>query len=1812
MSSMLPISLRGAKTHNLQSVDLQLSAGTLVALCGPSGAGKSSLALDTLYAEGQRRFVESFSPYARQFLERLPRPDVDSLEPVAAAVAVDRRAPVKSSRSTLATLTDVEPYLSALFAAEAVPSCPTCQLAATVISPVEAAARVSESHSGRSALIVFPIGTSEEARLALPRLREQGFRRLLLDEELFDVEADALPDAAQVHVVVDRLVLSEQERSRLCDALELCHRYSTAAEVRLIERGGQAKDAGARNRYTQAEKILVGKDLHCPGCARTFEPPHARLFSYNSPLGACPACRGFGRMIGIDWDKVIPDGSKSILKGAIKPWSGQSSQWERAALVGFAEKHRVPLDKPWDKLTPHQQKLILDGEGTWDDGKYPGVRAWFQFLESRTYKMHVRVLLSRYRAYELCAVCHGARLNPTALSYRVGQKNLAEWHADTVATSLERLSGLSPRSSQGKLVIESLHSRLGFLSQVGLGYLQLDRQARTLSGGEAQRASLTTALGAGLTGTLFVLDEPSVGLHPTDVPKLGDAMRSLARGGNTVLLIEHEPSLIAACDRAIELGPKAGRHGGRVLFDGPPKELASRPDLPTGAAWQKHKQKPRQVRPIDKVLSLRGVSENNLCDVDVDIPLGMLVAVTGPSGSGKSTLVEDVLYRAVARQLGDSSVDRPGAHKQVSGTQALKNVVLVDQSPLGRTTRGNAATYTKAWDRFRTRLAAQASALSAGLTASHFSFNVAKGRCETCSGEGYETVEMQFLADVSLLCPVCQGKRFRPEVLTVKLLGLHVAEILKLSIEEALLRFDPKAEPDPALRRALAPLLRVGLGYLTLGQPLSTLSGGEAQRLKLARALSEPARNTLFVIDEPSAGLHPLDVEPVVAALHALCENGGSVVVVEHDLDVIAQADWVIDLGPGGGPDGGRIVAEATPAELARLSTRTGTALKARQLSTLHFADEQATAQTQEAVISVERAREHNLRGISCKLPHGGLSVVTGPSGSGKSSLCFDVIYAEGQRRFMETLSPYARQFLPQLPRPDVDSVAGVPPAIALSQRVSRAGANSTVATVTEVAHYLRLLYAKVGVPYCPNCDEPAQATSTEALMTLFAHLGEAPHTLYAAAVRGRKGTYLEVFQAASKAGLKTARVDGKLVAIDPPPRLLKTAEHHIDLIVAQGRPSLFTRAEIDLAIQLGDGNITLAQGITGSSKSSKTASDERSFSVRRACAKCGLGIPELDPRWFSFNTKQGQCEACEGRGHVPDDESKRCRSCQGTRLAPLPRKVRLQGHTYAELTAHSVQQALSQVETWRFQGGEEKLSAAPLHELLRRLRFIDQVGLGYLSLDRAAATLSGGEMQRLRLSAQLGAGLTGALYVLDEPTIGLHPRDTFRLLRNLRSLADLGSTVLVIEHDEATIRAADYLLDLGPSGGKHGGSIIAQGPAAVVLKHPDSPTAHALAEPMPTRTPRPLGDKQLSLRGASVHNLKNVTLKLPIGRFNVVAGVSGSGKSTLVQKVLYPTLRKALGLSTEAPLGHAKLDGIDSVRRALLVDQSPIGRTPRSVPATFLSVWDEIRRLYASLPDAKVRGFAAGRFSFNSAGGGRCPTCEGQGVQVSEMSFLPDVITPCEACAGQRFEPATLAVRFQGLTIGDVLMLSAEEAVRHFANHPKIMRPLSTLCELGIGYIQLGQGSHTLSGGEAQRLKLAAELTALQKHEPTVYVLDEPTTGLHLSDARRLIALLHKLVDRGDTLVIVEHHLEMIAAADWVVELGPEAGESGGEIVFAGPPMALARANTATGESLAQAWAQRPAVYAATSSRTRSDQSTTGSAIFSSSRLADHSSAPS
>lgn len=1767
---MHSIVLRGARTHNLKSVDLELAPGQLVALTGPSGAGKSSLALDTLYSEGQRRFVESFSPYARQFLERLERPPVDSLEPIAAAVAVDRRAPVKSSRSTLATMADLEPYLGALFTRESVPVCDACGVAAQRTDAHRAADRVIAELGDVPAIVTYrlPIADTEQYLEVRESLLQTGYRRLWVEGEVVDLDelapSRALASGDGARVVVDRLALRRDARERLVAAVEQAWQHG----------GG---DADIHLRGDAATALSLAEGLSCPQCARRFEAPRAGLFSYQSPLGACPTCRGFGRVIGIDYQKVIPDDSLSLAGGAIRPWTGKKSAWERRVLRKYCEREGIPMDRPYAELSGAQREMVLAGEGSWRGGRYPGVRKWFAWLTSRTYKMHVRVLLARYRSYDRCETCQGQRLSRESLRYRVGGLDLAAWHALELGETRLRLEEVETATAQGEIARAELVSRLRYLERVGLSYLTLDRQARTLSGGEAQRVSLTAALGTSLTGGLFVLDEPTVGLHQADIEPLVGAMRQLSDRGNAVVVVEHDPAVVQRCDRAVELGPEAGSRGGEVVFDGTPAALVRRRDLPTGRTFQarlRDATPPERRQPTGQ-LRITGARENNLRDVDVHIPLGVFVAITGPSGSGKSTLAHDILFRAAARAVGDRDVELPGEHDGIEGLEQLESVALLDQAPLGRTSRGNPATYTGAYNRIRAMFAALPDAKARGLTPGHFSFNVAAGRCEACAGEGSETIEMQFLADVSLTCPSCRGRRFKQDVLDVELEGRSIADVLACSVDEALALF----ARQPAVVRALSPLQRLGLGYLALGQPLSTLSGGEAQRLKLARTLAAAKPKTLVVLDEPSAGLHAEEIALLNATLDALVRAGGSVVVVEHDLDVVAAADWVIELGPGAGSRGGTVCVTGTPERVAESDAPTGRALRRRAEPTrkrgrAEAKTERAEPPTGPVGIEVLHAREHNLKEVQTTIPHGCITVVTGPSGSGKSTLAFDVVFAEGQRRFLETLTPYARQFLPTLPRPDVDRVTGVPPSIALEQRSTRSGSSSTVATVTEIAHYLRLLYAKVGEPRCPSCDCPVVTqTADEAFASV--HGARGSGLLLAPTVVARKGSYLDVFTAAARAGCVHAIADGKLCSTDRPPRLNKRREHSIDIVVFEGRYARIDRATFDRALAFGHGDVKLRAGSVEDLRDA-TSADELLVSTARVCRRCGISVPELDPRWFSFNTKQGRCELCEGAGTLGGDEqavlegadAEPCPECEGARLSPLPRAVRLAGDRYHRAVARSVADAAAWAKGLTFDGVAARIAEAPHRELCRRLDFVVDVGLGYLGLDRRAATLSGGEMQRLRLAAQLGSGLTGALYVLDEPTIGLHPRDTGRLLQNLRRLADMGSTVLMVEHDADTIRAADHLVDLGPRGGRGGGHIVAEGAPSEVLSRRDSPTARALADERriaTARAARPAADEWIELTGAREHNLRIDTVRIPVGRLTVVAGVSGSGKSTLVQKILYPAVRRALKLATPRPGAHDRVRVPRSVTRAVAVDQSPIGRTPRSVPATFLGVWDEVRKVFAKTPEAKVRGFGPARFSFNTPRGGRCSECDGQGVIAHEMSFLPDAVTPCSACGGTRFEPSTLGVRYLDLDIGQVLALSAGAASEVFATHRRIRGPLAAMDALGVGYLQIGQGSHTLSGGEAQRLKLAAELEATLRPKPTLYVLDEPTTGLHLADVEKLIAVFEQLVQRGDTVVVIEHHPAVIACADWVVELGPEGGEGGGRVVAEGEPASVAAKRTAT-----------------------------------------------
>jgi len=1051
-----------------------------------------------------------------------------------------------------------------------------------------------------------------------------------------------------------------------------------------------------------------------------------------------------------------------------------------------------------------------------------------------------------------------------------------------------------------------------------------------------------------------------------------------------------------------------------------------------------------------------------------------------------------------------------------------------------------------------------------------------------------------------------------------------------------------RVDPCSRISDGLKVLEEVGLGYLRLGQPLNTLSGGESQRLKLVGHLSDTSGiGNLFIFDEPTTGLHFDDVAMLLQLFQRLVDRGHSLVVIEHNLEVIKSADWIVDLGPEAGDSGGDVVAVGTPEQIARVEeSHTGKFLRqvlSRTPKTLSvipsreddegphtisskversFAyaqdDGEELARAAETAppfrvsgrngsIHVRGAREHNLKNIDLKIPREQLVVITGLSGSGKSTVAFDILFAEGQRRFLDSMSPYARQFVEQLEKPDVDLVSGLPPTVAIEQRVTRGGGKSTVATVTEVYHFLRLLFAKTGTQFCPDCDLPVEKQSAASIVKQVETAAKrGPLKVLAPLVKARKGFHTDVARWAERQGFDTLYVDGKLIPIAQFRKLERFKEHTIDVVVGMidRRRIAGARAITNRALEIGKGTARLLD-----SKNHLTV-----VSTEMSCPNCGRAFEELDPRLFSFNSPHGMCEECGGFGEIWDHdlqtgatrdgesvlenelaaeresewidegEARECPSCHGSRLNAEARYVRVQGYAIDQFTNLSAGEAARAIAKLKFKGRDHTIAAGLIPEIQQRLHFMETVGLGYLALGRSAKTLSGGESQRIRLAAQLGSNLRGVLYVLDEPTIGLHPRDNERLLETLTTLRDKGNSLLVVEHDEETMRRADHIVDLGPRAGIHGGEVVVSGTLSDVRKNPSSETARCLKSTLchPIRgSRRSLRDVEnwIEIRGARANNLKNIDVRFPVGRLSVITGISGSGKSTLMDDVIWPAVRDQLNAKKRAGDGDLfkLVSGAQEIEAVYEVDQSPIGKTSRSTPGTYVKVFDEIRNLYAQLPVSRMRGYSASRFSFN-AEGGRCETCKGQGVIKLEMNFLPSSYVPCEDCMGRRYNPQTLEILFNEKSIGDVMEMTIEEAAQFFSAHPKICRPLSLLVDTGLGYLKLGQPSPTLSGGEAQRLKLVTQLKRgvsraanerirkMRKPGSTLYLLEEPTIGLHMADIELLLNVLHRLVDEGNTVIVIEHNLSVIAEADYIVDLGPEAGADGGEVVAFGTPEQVAK----------------------------------------------------
>ena len=1771
-SSRSKLTIRQARENNLKSLNLDLPHDTFVGITGLSGSGKSSLAFDTIYAEGQRRYIETFSPYTRQFFDKVKRPKVDSIENVRPAIAIQQRTRIVNSRSTVGSMTDVNDFLKIVWSNVAIPVCPTCGLE---LSRWEAPslAKLLQRWCVAKPESTFLIGLKvKNSKDVLERLQMLGYSRYFDKKKATLENLEESPPAKklkEVSIVLDRCNSGSFLIDRLRESLEQCFALGNGCVEVTEIRSRSARPwlripvtGTAHDPHRGYEAHTFKNTFHCGDGEVSIERARPSLFSYNHPIGACPECNGFGKVLVIDPHKCVPDHSKSITAYAVDCWKGPSTSDEYRRLVAFCKSEGIPVDAPWESLSKEQQDLIFNNKSR----AYVGINPWFTWLERKKYKMHVRVFLARYRGQNDCTSCRGARLRSDALAYKIDGRTIAEISSmpfDELALWFEELQRTLKEAKrlprQLAEVFKNISSRIDYLVSLGLPYLTLDRQSRTLSGGETQRVNLVSAVGSNLISTHFVLDEPSVGLHARDTEELIKALHHLTERGNSLTVVEHDPDCLEAADIILELGPDAGEKGGSVTYFGPQSEwpgLGMQPFALNNHAPLFHKK-----------IEIHNARNRNLKSLSVDIPLESFVCLTGVSGSGKSSLLKEViensyeLYKGIVP--GENTVD---AH--VSGFQHVRQVLLIDQSPLSKTPRANIATYTKMWDRVRDLLASTDEAKGRGLSKSSFSFNVAGGRCPTCEGAGFIKEDMQFLSDVFIECESCLGMRFQSSVLEVRHNGKNVHEILSMSVD-ACREFLGK---DLLISSVCKVLSQLGLGHITLGHPLSDLSGGEAQRLKLVPHIMEGARGiSLFLFDEPTTGLHVRDVERLIELFHYLRQQGHSILCVEHNLRLIAAADWIIDIGPEGGARGGEIVKVGSPAAFVEnpIGESGRKSLTAHYLA--EFANRYARPQKTKASkarprsarkspkpaathIHIRGAKEHNLKNIDVSIPLNSLITITGVSGSGKSTIAKDILYAEGQRRYLDCLSPYARQFIKELKKPAIDDISHVQPTICVYQHTFQPSALSTVSTMCEVYNFLRLLFAKVGIQYCP--DHPEESISPLSAEQIAQHIKSSfsgSIRLLAPVINNKKGHHRAVFQRALETEISEVRVDD---VIAPPSQfveagLAKTKIHSVDFITARfnakNMPVDLITEGVQQALSIGGGTVVVL-GPSG----------ERVFSSERTCRICQRGFFKPDPEDLSFNSRRGRCQKCEGYGAV---KGKVCPSCKGSRINEIGSNIRLLERNIYELTALSAVELRKALHKISKDTALSFIADPIIQELNGKLDTLIHLGLDHLSLNRECATLSNGELQRLRLGTAIGSPLCGVTYIFDEPSAGLHPADNKRLLGKLVELKDRGNTVIQIEHEIDNIRAAEEIIDVGPGAGTHGGEIVFQGKVSDAVASSRSLTGLALTRQLILRSEELTSEEKITIHAATKNNLKSLDVSIPLRSLVTVAGVSGAGKSSLVHGVIGDALD---GGSDKKGAFQGRYGSVESslkIDRFLIVDQQPIGKTSRSTPASYLGIWDEIRKVFAETLEAKSRGWGPSFFSHNT-GKGRCPTCKGQGQLTLEMSFLAEAKVECESCMGSRFTPEADTVKFRDLTISRSLQLTFDEARTFFINHRKIHQVCKLACDLGLGYLTLGQPSSTLSGGESQRLKLVSELHLSRKGH-TLYILDEPTTGLHRLDVDLLLKGLHALVDQGHSVIVIEHDADMITQSDWVIELGPGAGDAGGKIVYQGTPSGLISAKT-------------------------------------------------
>jgi excinuclease ABC subunit A len=1823
----------------------------MIVFTGVSGSGKSSLAFDTLFVEGQRRYLESLPHSLRRLLPTFPQPLIDHLSGLSPTIAIEQKLATKTPRSTVGTMTSILDFLRVLFARLAVPHCPVSRepLAPQSIEQIRAAL----VFKGEAKVVILaPLVRKEKGDLShwLQQCVGQGYTRLRIDGGWVDASEPCsyhIEEEHDIDIVIDRLQIDDE--TRLNEAL-----------LQALEQG---KGVAIVVWPELGEEKLFSQYAHSPISGLSYPPLEPADFSFNHPNGMCTECQGLGISSTFDLDKIF-DPKLSIADDCCKV--GSSYQTVRYGNIyrNLARIYRFSVDTPWEQLSSSAKEVFLYGTAKkWTPMCFThpetGQR-WEEYVQWKgvLHEAKVRLLAAKSTQYRnkmspwliegVCPECRGSRLLPYPSAAQFRNKTLHELTLlplDELALFFkDHVLSLGQREFLiGQGLIEEIEKRLVFLNQIGLGYLSLSRSAPTLSGGESQRVRLASQMGAGLVGVTYVLDEPSVGLHPEDHHKLIQALFDLKQRGNTLLIVEHDLDTMQAADTIVDIGPKAGREGGRLVFIGPFDQLLKEPSSLTGAFLSGRKRivpidhRPRDLRTTPSI-TIRDLAYHNLANITVRLPLHGLVAITGVSGSGKSSLITQTLIPALKTALKDPT-SLKGPFSSLEGIETIDKVIAVDQSPIGRTSRSNPATYIKLFDEIREVFAEMPLAKAKGLTPSHFSFNIQEGSCPYCKGLGTIPIDMDFMEESSLECPQCLGKRFDSEVLSILYKGKSIYDLLETDVEEALSLF----EALPSIRTKLKLLKEVGLHYIKLGQPSTTLSGGEAQRIKLARELSLPSSgHTLYLFDEPTTGLHFQDIERLLSLMQKLIDKGHSIFVVEHHLEMIQAADWVIDLGPGPGKLGGKIVGEGPPLHIQTLPSATGRALREEHRGaysnkvSFPFSDS----------ITILEAEENTLRKVSLQLPKQKLIVFAGPSGSGKSSLAIDTLLAEGQRRYFETLSPYVQSLLPIPSKPKVAEIEGLSPTIALEHKTGGLNPRSTVGTITEIYDLLRLLYTHLGRPFDPSTQKPIREVTVAFIVEELLTLPEGTPLYLMAPLKCNNASSMTLLQQALlQEGYVRARYRGAFVELEKP-LSFQPEDTQIELVLDRLKVGPKAKTRLFEAVEKGTQK-TQGRLIV------MTPDEDLTFRLGLTTLGTDQTFAPLSPQTFSFNHIQGMCHECQGLGvtyvasihsyppllkrsieevleslfpshdalsdhfvnmdtSIPikqlSDRDKEiffhgnletstssirwiglvplihllmkvgskemrkslqplmqehlCAHCQGERLNPLARNVRLEhrqgtSHTLPQLSSLPLSQVLSLISSLQPPSFLEDV----VTKIIQQLEFLISLELEYLSLERKAPTLSAGELQRIRLAQQLGTKLSSCLYILEEPTRGLHPHNIKSLMKALHNLKENNNTLLIIEHNLSVIGQSDHIVDFGPKAGQEGGRIIAEGSPSMIEAHPTSLTGAYLARTKTIPLPQKLRQSVhfITIEQASLHNLKSLSLSLPTQAWVSISGVSGSGKSTLIQELLLPAALQAIRAKSSKPITYRNtlFTGLSAFDQVLFLDQNPIGTTSRADVSSYSDVQTEIRSLLASLKVAKQRGLLPKHFSPNHLSG-MCRTCWGLGYQVIQLQFLPSAHIVCPACKGAKLNPVSLEVTYKGRHFGQILQLTIDEALFIFETYPKILKRLKSLHEVGIGYLTLGQTIASLSGGEVQRLRLSNELSKARGSK-VLYIFDEPSSGLHIDDLFKLIPLFHRLVDRGHTLIMIEHHPHLLMQSDFIVDLGPKAGSLGGEIVAIGTPKDIA-----------------------------------------------------